>query len=171
VDGSRAANLIAQERRAQALKERLRGGLAGQKVGKHFVKEGEVDVQLGEDLSESFRALKVGSLPLGANSLTNNNLNATQPEGNLFRDRFLSLQHRGLVEPRGLQRYVPTLYLTQALIVAMFTAGKNASRRQRSMRSMHGNGSTAIKYDTSLDRFDSAPLWKFIPATETAADL
>ncbi|THH29824.1 hypothetical protein EUX98_g4375 [Antrodiella citrinella] len=38
------------------------------------------DVQLGEDLSESFRALK--------------------PEGNLFRDRFLNMQHRALIEPR-----------------------------------------------------------------------
>lgn len=29
-----------------------------------------------------------------------------QPEGNLFRDRFLSLQQRGLVEPRALVVYV-----------------------------------------------------------------
>ena len=42
--------------------------------------EERVDVQLGEDLSESLRALKV--------------------EGNLFRDRFGSLQQRGVVEPR-----------------------------------------------------------------------
>ena len=47
---------------------------------------GELDVQLGEDLSETLRALK--------------------PEGNLFRDRFLSLQQRALVEPR-----VPVLYV------------------------------------------------------------
>ncbi|KAG7445321.1 P60-like protein [Guyanagaster necrorhizus] len=61
---------------------KLKKGLSGQKLGKHKVAEGEVDVQLGEDLSESLRALK--------------------PEGNLFRDRFLSLQHRGRIEPRAL---------------------------------------------------------------------
>ncbi|RDB17321.1 Uncharacterized protein C22F8.09 [Hypsizygus marmoreus] len=55
-------------------------GLAGQRLGKHKVPEGKVDVQLGEELSESLRALK--------------------PEGNLFRDRFLSLQQRALIEPR-----------------------------------------------------------------------
>jgi nucleolar protein 53 len=39
-------------------------GLAGQKLGKHKVPEGRVDVQLGEELSESLRALKVCSLLL-----------------------------------------------------------------------------------------------------------
>ena len=34
-------------------------GLVGQKFGKHKVPEGEVEVQLGEDLSESLRGLKV----------------------------------------------------------------------------------------------------------------
>jgi nucleolar protein 53 len=34
-------------------------GLAGQKFGKHVVREGEVDVQLGEELSESLRGLQV----------------------------------------------------------------------------------------------------------------
>ena len=33
-------------------------GLAGQKLGKHEVPQGEVEVQHGEDLSESFRGLK-----------------------------------------------------------------------------------------------------------------
>jgi nucleolar protein 53 len=47
------------ERHRQAERERLEKGLAGQRFGKHVVPEGEVDVQLGEDLSESFRALKV----------------------------------------------------------------------------------------------------------------
>jgi len=63
------------------LKEKLKRGMGGQKFGKHVVKEGDIDVQLGEDLSESLRALK--------------------PEGNLFRDRFISMQHRALVEPRA----------------------------------------------------------------------
>ncbi|KAJ7221896.1 ribosome biogenesis protein Nop53/GLTSCR2 [Mycena rebaudengoi] len=68
--------------RRAALQEKLRRGLAGQKLGRHKVPEGEVDVQLGEDLSESLRGLK--------------------PEGNLFRDRFTSLQQRALIEPRVL---------------------------------------------------------------------
>jgi len=73
-----------EEERAQrrlAMKDRIRRrGLAGQKLGKYTVPEGDVEVQLGEDLSESFRGIK--------------------PEGNLFHDRFLSLQQRALVEPR-----------------------------------------------------------------------
>ncbi|KAI0088209.1 ribosome biogenesis protein Nop53/GLTSCR2 [Irpex rosettiformis] len=68
------------ERHQQALHEKLKKGLAGQRLGRHVVPEGEVDVQLGEDLTESFRALK--------------------PEGNLFKDRFLSMQQRALIEPR-----------------------------------------------------------------------
>ncbi|EIN14662.1 P60-like protein [Punctularia strigosozonata HHB-11173 SS5] len=83
VDSTRSASQQAREQREKARQERLRRGLAGHKVGKHVVREGEVEVQLGEELSESFRALK--------------------PEGNLFRDRFLSLQHRGLVEPTAQQ--------------------------------------------------------------------
>ncbi|KAF7371023.1 Ribosome biogenesis protein NOP53 [Mycena sanguinolenta] len=70
----------AREARRAALQEKLKRGLAGQKLGKHRVPEEQVDVQLGEDLSESLRALK--------------------PEGNLFRDRFTSLQQRALIEPR-----------------------------------------------------------------------
>jgi hypothetical protein len=34
-------------------------GFAGQKLGKHVVREGEVDVQLGEELSKSLRGLQV----------------------------------------------------------------------------------------------------------------
>ncbi|EAU83781.2 hypothetical protein CC1G_07516 [Coprinopsis cinerea okayama7 len=80
---------LALEREQRRLQKRLafqekikKAGLAGQRLGKHKVPEGEVDVQLGEDLSESLRQLK--------------------PEGNLFRDRFQSLQQRALVEPRNL---------------------------------------------------------------------
>ncbi len=53
----------AEERRVreQALAARLKRGLSGHKLGKHKVAEGNVDVQLGEDLSESLRALKVCS--------------------------------------------------------------------------------------------------------------
>ncbi|KAJ3498716.1 hypothetical protein NLJ89_g10182 [Agrocybe chaxingu] len=70
-----------REQRRLALVEKLKKqGMAGQKLGKHKVPEGEIDVQLGEDLSENLRGLK--------------------PEGNLFRDRFQSLQQRALIEPR-----------------------------------------------------------------------
>ncbi|EJD51887.1 P60-like protein [Auricularia subglabra TFB-10046 SS5] len=67
------------ERRA-ALAKKAKEGLAGQRLGKHKVPVGEIDVQLGEELGDSLRSLK--------------------PEGNLFRDRFLSMQQRALVEPR-----------------------------------------------------------------------
>ncbi|PFH47610.1 hypothetical protein AMATHDRAFT_67487 [Amanita thiersii Skay4041] len=78
--------------RRLAMKERVRRrGLAGQKLGKHKIPEGEVDVQLGEDLSESLRALK--------------------PEGNLFHDRFLSMQQRALIEPRI--RVIPKRHRTK----------------------------------------------------------
>ncbi|KAF8624610.1 hypothetical protein AX15_005797 [Amanita polypyramis BW_CC] len=73
-----------EEERAQrrlAMRDKLRRrGLAGQRLGKHIVPEDDVTVQLGEDLSESLRGIK--------------------PEGNLFRDRFISLQQRALIEPR-----------------------------------------------------------------------
>ncbi|KAI0041261.1 P60-like protein [Auriscalpium vulgare] len=75
-----AVRAQAAEVRRVLAKEHLARGLAGKKLGKHRVREGEVDVQLGEELSESLRELK--------------------PEGNLFRDRFVSMQHRALVEPR-----------------------------------------------------------------------
>ncbi|KAJ8507147.1 hypothetical protein ONZ45_g10458 [Pleurotus djamor] len=78
---------LAEREQARLLKrqiqrEKLRGGLSGKRFGKHKVPEGDVDVQLGDDLSESLRALK--------------------PEGNLFKDRFVSLQQRALIEPRRL---------------------------------------------------------------------
>ncbi|KAI0634326.1 P60-like protein [Trametes polyzona] len=80
-----ARNLATRERlRAQrqaALQEKLKQGLAGQRIGKHVVPEGAIDVQLGEELSESLRGLK--------------------PEGNLFRDRFINMQHRALIEPHA----------------------------------------------------------------------
>lgn len=66
--------------RQLALKMKLRKGLAGQWLGKYKVPENEIEVQIGEDLSENLRTLK--------------------PEGNLFRDRFRSMQQRALIEPR-----------------------------------------------------------------------
>ena len=49
-----------REAKLQLLAEKLKTkGLAGQKLGKHKVPESDVVVQLGEDLSESLRGLKV----------------------------------------------------------------------------------------------------------------
>ncbi|KIN98195.1 hypothetical protein M404DRAFT_158292, partial [Pisolithus tinctorius Marx 270] len=81
--------------RQLAARLRLRKGLAGRKFGKHVVPESRVDVQTGEELSENLRSLK--------------------PDGNLFRDRFVSLQQRALVEPRvpvfpSKRRAKPILY-------------------------------------------------------------
>lgn len=42
--------------RAEVVKRR---GLIGQRLGKHRIQMGRVDVQLGEELSESLRELKV----------------------------------------------------------------------------------------------------------------
>lgn len=91
--------------RQLAQQEKLRQGLSGQRLGKHKVPDKDVDVQLGEDLSESLRALKVRSSRNLACNFWSFCLNL-QPEGNLFRDRFQSLQQRALVEPR-----VPVLYV------------------------------------------------------------
>lgn len=68
------------ESRKAAVRQKLLQGIAGKRVGKHKVPEREVEVQLGEDLSENLRTLK--------------------PEGNLFKDRFVSMQERALIEPR-----------------------------------------------------------------------
>lgn len=40
----------------------LKEGLAGVKIGKHVVPKQPIDVQLGEELSESLRALKVSEI-------------------------------------------------------------------------------------------------------------
>jgi nucleolar protein 53 len=98
-----------QERERQAklqlLTEKLKKqGLAGQKLGKHKVPKSNVIVQLGEDLTESLRGLKVCTRyhPIRSCKL----IYHPQLEGNLFRDRFQSLQQRALIEPR-----VPVVYV------------------------------------------------------------
>jgi len=49
-----------QAHRKIALKDRLRRhGLAGQRLGKHKVPERQIEHQLGEDLTENLRGLKV----------------------------------------------------------------------------------------------------------------
>ncbi|KAL0569997.1 hypothetical protein V5O48_011965 [Marasmius crinis-equi] len=67
-------------RRRKLLEAKLKGGMSGRRLGKYKVPKEQIDVQLGEELSENLRGLKV--------------------EGNLFRDRFLNLQQRALIEPR-----------------------------------------------------------------------
>ncbi|TIA87988.1 hypothetical protein E3P99_02854 [Wallemia hederae] len=69
-----------EKRRLAEEKASGAGGFEGRKIGRHVVPTQEMDVTLGEDLSESLRGVKA--------------------EGNLFRDRFMSLQKRALVEPR-----------------------------------------------------------------------
>ena len=96
---------IEQAHRKIALKDRLRRhGLAGQRLGKHKVPERQIEVQLGEDLTENLRGLKVNRIFF---PLNNTRWLFWQPEGNLFKDRFLSLQERALIEPR-----VPVLYVS-----------------------------------------------------------
>ncbi|WRT63203.1 uncharacterized protein IL334_000106 [Kwoniella shivajii] len=68
-----------QAKLAKERKEKL-GLKGGEKVGKYRVGKKRVEVQLGEDLAESLRQVK--------------------PEGNLFKDRFMALQKRALIEPR-----------------------------------------------------------------------
>ncbi|XAO22437.1 hypothetical protein I312_101208 [Cryptococcus bacillisporus CA1280] len=96
---------VERKQKEQAEKERIaklakkekerRGKQEGEKVGKYRVQKKRVEVQLGEDLAESLRQVK--------------------PEGNLFKDRFLALQKRALVEPR-----VPQLPKKKALKIKEF---------------------------------------------------
>lgn len=95
VDKALKAREQARLARQLTMRLRLRKGLAGRRLGKHRVPESHIDVQVGEDLAENLRTLK--------------------PEGNLFRDRFVSLQQRALIEPRApvlptKRRIKPILY-------------------------------------------------------------
>lgn len=95
----RKAKAELRQRRKAELAEKIRThGLSGRKIGKHLVPEEGMDVQLSEDVSDSLRAMKVrfnGYFQALLCSLT-----IPQVEGNLFRDRFVSLQHRAIIEPR-----------------------------------------------------------------------
>lgn len=75
---SRAA--LVEARRQRKLAHLQSAGIAGYKLGRHVVPEERIDVQTGDELSDSLRRLR--------------------PEGNLFWDRFQNLQARGLAEPR-----------------------------------------------------------------------
>ncbi|KAL9548846.1 hypothetical protein MBANPS3_005484 [Mucor bainieri] len=66
------------EKRGERRSEEEKKGL--KKIGKYTVPDLPVDVQLTEELCETLRQLK--------------------PEGNMFRDRFHSIQKRNIIEPR-----------------------------------------------------------------------
>lgn len=120
---------LVQERKARE-EEKLRKGLAGQKLGRHVVQEGNIDVQLGEELSESLRALKVcRRLVLCDICLLFFSL---QPEGNLFRDRFLSMQQRALIEPRAPVWCVssPFLFIVLLRFVTLRRSRKQAKTKE-----------------------------------------
>ncbi|KAG0175398.1 hypothetical protein DFQ28_000926 [Apophysomyces sp. BC1034] len=70
-------NKIEEQRREKAEEEKKQGL---KRLGKHYVQEMPIEVQLQDELSESLRQLK--------------------PEGNVFKDRFVSLQKRNIIEPR-----------------------------------------------------------------------
>ena len=116
VDAHLSQREQARLRKKLLLRAKLRqSGLAGMRLGKHVVQESAPDVQLGEDLSESLRGLKASEC---LNRLIFRFLTCfrLKVEGNLFRDRFLSLQHRALLEPR-----VPVL----CVITTLFSNSQN----------------------------------------------
>jgi hypothetical protein len=139
-----------REQKQLTLAEKLRKkGLAGQKLGKHKVPESELVVQLGEDLSESLRVLKACYLCIGCMLfflLGTNTSFFFQPEGNLFRDRFQSLQQRALIEPRALVLCV--LFLKLSLIYdsnkSLYVDQRNVDIRWLNMRSMLGRDSSRL---------------------------
>ncbi|CCG81236.1 p60 domain-containing protein [Taphrina deformans PYCC 5710] len=69
---SEKADLVEDVKRASVLRKH--------KFGKHQVPQNPLEIQLSDELAESLRTLK--------------------PEGNLFKDRFMSLVKRGIVEAR-----------------------------------------------------------------------
>ncbi|KAF7728313.1 hypothetical protein EC973_006254 [Apophysomyces ossiformis] len=85
-----------EERRREKEENEKKEGL--KRIGKHFVQEMPIEVQLQDELSESLRQLKVYE-PVEI-ALLISSLFSSQPEGNVFKDRFVSLQKRNIIEPR-----------------------------------------------------------------------
>jgi len=54
-----------REQKRRILRAKLKQGLTGQRFGKHTVQKAKIDVQLGEDLTDSLRGLKVSFFSLG----------------------------------------------------------------------------------------------------------
>lgn len=124
-----------------ALQDKLRTeGLVGHRIGKHMVREEEPTVQLGEDLSESLRGLKVCCL---SNSSRNEILLCLlQVEGNLFKDRYLSLQHRALLEPRKPVLYVELHPLFRVRLNQFSADLRGINQKRRKWRNSLGNASS-----------------------------
>jgi nucleolar protein 53 len=59
LDKSHAARQLKRENILQARRNKLKQGLTGYRIGKHKVADSQIDVQIGEELSESLRGLKV----------------------------------------------------------------------------------------------------------------
>jgi len=59
LEHSTASRERLREERRRMVREKLKQGLAGQRFGKHTVQKVKIDVQLGEDLTDSLRGLKV----------------------------------------------------------------------------------------------------------------
>ena len=59
LEHSAASKEQLREEKRRILREKLKQGLAGQRFGKHTVQKAKIDVQLGEDLTDSLRGLKV----------------------------------------------------------------------------------------------------------------
>ena len=62
LEHSTASKEQLREEKRRIIREKLKQGLAGQKFGKHTVQKVRIDVQLGEDLADSLRGLKVSFL-------------------------------------------------------------------------------------------------------------
>lgn len=124
-----------------AKKQRERMGLeGGEKVGKHRVVKPRMTVQLGEDLAESLRQVK--------------------PEGNLFRDRYLALQRKALVEPRVKQMCVQF----EAGTIEALTAGtRGTSCARRSTRSTRTSGSSRLQEFSSHALFGASYIFRAFP--------
>jgi nucleolar protein 53 len=58
----------------------------------------------------------------------------TQPEGNLFKDRFLALQKRALIEPRVPQLYVASRFLALSCHATRLLTPLRPKRKARKLK-------------------------------------
>lgn len=64
-----------RSKRNAALQQRMKSaGLVGMRMGKHKVEDAPVDVQIGEELSETLRAMKVSNFDIGQISNITNHI-------------------------------------------------------------------------------------------------
>lgn len=114
---------ISAERKLEKM-EQLRKGLVGQRLGKHKVAEGEIDVQLGEDLSESLRGLKVGLIVFHALFLTHHRLKG------IFSETVSSACRRGHSSNHE-QEYCEFFFILFAIVLQIFTLTAQRVERPR----------------------------------------